>query len=662
MIGSAGIVTASLPTSALGVDLKDFGGREGRDIGPALNRAVEEGGGAPINIGPGEFRLETPFVYRNREKFASSSRVPGLVLIGSGSRRTIIECTAEGGAAIAVAQERPYRFTMGGRLEGFTLRGNPKAPNQDGLRLSGAWNYTISDVEVDGFTGHGLSIPWREDLRWELADVEIIAGSRLARRSAKGGFSDETGLTGGIRMFGPGISPGTTIARLVDDKTLEMSAPATESGNRALEFVGNSDAFQSIVDLNRCRLLSNRGWGLWGGAGMGAVVSWTGTEVALNGAGGVFCGGNAWNLVGGAIYSNNGVGLAVDRVVGGPMMLNVERIEFDSNSEGHVWLKEIRTASFERCRFISHYYPVEGRHRPEIGLIIGNTPATRLAHGVQLKGCQFRSPPNESAKYSALKYSAIQFGAPGGYRHIEILDSPWITRALHHRLFENEPDPAANVLVREDGITRYASRTARAWAILERGSSQKIAAGGLVELVFDRVQGNFAGNAIAQRVLRAKAVVGSDQVELSEDSAGLAAGMPISDDTGRFVASGSTILAVKGKQVRTSSPATSSGEFRALIGGLRVPYAQVYEIDATVTLEGVTAGSAIDLALTVEDRIVRKSTVPAGASLRQSVTIRALLPLEAGVRVSLRIGHDGVNEILTVSGPESGGLSMIAAT
>src|SRR5476649_48078 len=89
IIGGAGLVAASLPTAAPAVDLKDFGARPGQNIAPALAKAVQEGGGAPISIGPGEFRLDTPFTYFNRDRLKTSSRGPGLVLVGSGSHRTV---------------------------------------------------------------------------------------------------------------------------------------------------------------------------------------------------------------------------------------------------------------------------------------------------------------------------------------------------------------------------------------------------------------------------------------------------------------------------------------------------------------------------------------------------------------------------------------------
>lgn len=235
-------------------------------------------------------------------------------------------------------------------------------------------------------------------------------------------------------------------------------------------------------------------------------------------------------------------------------------------------------------------------------------------------------------------------------------------RAPHHRLFDNEPDPSASVLVRQDGITTYASRTPRAWAVVERTAIQRIPSGRLTELLHDLVQGTLAGGASAQRLLRARAVAGTDQLELADVDRGLKPGLPIAADDGRFVADGSTIVSVNGKQVQISAAATSSGEFGLIAGGLRIPYTHVYEVEASVTLEGLTAGSAIDLALTVAGRIVRRSTVPAGALSRQTVAIRALLPLQAEARIGLRVAHDGRHEVSALGGAEGGAFSLIAAT
>jgi hypothetical protein len=644
-------LAVGLPTAALAVDLKDFGAKEGDDIGPVLTRALAEAPGLPLNLGPGEYRLASRLVYINRER-PGASRAPGLVLRGAGSQRTIIRCTGAGDAGLEIGQEIPYRFSVAGHLEGFTLQGVPSAPPQDGLRLSGAWNYTLSDVWITDFSGNGVSLPWRDDLRWQLGDFETTAGSKLARRFAKGGFHEDMRIWGGVRIFGPGLEPGTTVGRIIDETTLEMSAPAKESGARTIEITGNSDAFTSIIHVSECAFSRNRGWGLHAGAGQAVIMSWLRSEADQNGTGGVFCGGNGWSFDGGSIGGNTGVGLLVDRVGGGPLNLRVERIEFDSNVGSHVWLKEINTAKFERCRFISHFEPTTRKNRPEIGFVIGNSPATRVVRNLELIGCQFRAPPDGKENYAG-----IRFGAPGGYQHVEIIDPAWVAKAPQHVLLESEPAAGAHVRVQENGFTRYADRTPRAWAIMERGAAQKLAARAAIELFFDRLQGNLAGGATPQEYRVARATAQSDWLAMPT-TAGLRPGLPVS--AGRLGIDG-RILAVEKDRIRISAAARSDGELRLLVGGLSVPYAQLYEVDALIGVEGAAPGSTLELALTVDGSVTRRAIVPAGPVPRQTLSLRVLLPLPSTARVGLRLSHDGEREIAALAGPLGGSLSIIAA-
>jgi hypothetical protein len=249
----------------------------------------------------------------------------------------------------------------------------------------------------------------------------------------------------------------------------------------------------------------------------------------------------------------------------------------------------VTSVAFDRCRFISHYSPGLEAARPEIGLIFGDTPPAGFVRGVEIRGSLFRAAPGEPGNFSA-----IRFGPRGSYRHIEISDSPWIERAPRHRLFENEPDPDANVVLREDGITAYAGRTPRAWAVLEGGGAQKVPPGGPAELRFASVQGGLAGGA-------------------------------------------------------------------TVTGGVRIPYRQVYEIDASVSVEAAAAGSAIELILTVDGRNVRKSTFAGAGIARQTATLRALLALEAGGKIGLHIAHNGGHEITVGGGADGRSLSVIAA-
>jgi hypothetical protein len=656
LVGS-GVVAASFPTVARAIDLADLGAQPGEDISAALARGLREGDGAPLALGPGVFKLASPLVYSNEDRLLKSSRAPGLVLLGSGQRSTVIEFTGDGAAAIQVTQRHPYRFTLGGRLEGFTLKGNPRAAQQDGIRLSGAWNYNLKNLDVVDFGGHGLSIPQRDDLRWELDHVELKAGSPILRRSVKPGFSDDSGLVGGMQVFGPGVPAGAVIARIIDENALQMSAPASESGEQSLQFVGNPDAFESIVEVADCRFLNNRGWGVWGGAGVAATISWTRSEAALNHSGGVFCAGNGWLFQGGAIYSNTGIGLVVDRVFGGPQILKAERVEFDSNSEAHVWLKEISTAVFERCRFLSHYFPDQKANRPEIGLIIGNDPATRLTRGVELKGCQFRAPPNNAANFAG-----IRFGAPGSYRNIEFVDCPWIARAPHHRFFDNDPHPSGGIAVREEGVTARADRTQRAWTVMEKNSSQKIPSGERVQVLFERVQGALAGGASAHRIVRAAATQDNAEFRLDATQDGLKPGMPVTEYGGTSLPPDSVIVVAQGDRLQASSTSSRNGDLRLLVGGLRIPYSQPYRIDATLEVTGATPATTLELALTVDGRLTRRTIVPGSAIERQTLSLQVLLPLERGARIDLHLRHDAPGEIVVSGSPAAGTLSLIAAT
>jgi hypothetical protein len=655
----AGAMAVSLADAANAVDLKDFGAKPGEDISEALSRALEESGGAPLFLGPGEYRLETPFVYHNRDQLGRQSRVPGFTLVGSGSRRTIIHCAHDGVAGMEVAQELPYRYTLAGRIQGLTLKGNPRAANQDGLRLSGAWNYVLSDVWIENCTGNGLSFPYREDLRWQLADVQTVAGSKIAQRTAQGGVHEEMAIWPTLRIFGAGIAPGTVISRMIDHTSFEMSAPATETGTTTIELVGNTDAFQSVVLLEACFFNDNQGWGLWGGAGIGVSLSWAWTEAQRNKLGGVYCGGGYWKFVGGNIAVNEGVGFLAERVKGSGSPSNIcfEMIEFDVNQGGHVLLRDATFVSFTQCRFISHYSMELQKSRPEIGLTLGDTSAAGFVRGVELRKCLFRSAPAESASYSA-----IRFGAAGSYRHIEIIDCPWIVKGPHHRFLDNEPYPDAGVIIQQDGLTIHAGRTSRAWAILERGRPQKVRGGRPVNLLFEGQQGNLGGSTTAQRVVEAQVVGGKDELEFAAAVPSLQPGMPLADETGTALAPGTTIASASGKIVTMSKPALASGPVRIVVGGVRIPYSQLYEVEASVTIEGATAGAAIDLSLTVDGRDIRKSTVAGTAIARQTVSIRALLPLEAGNIVGVRISHAGNRELTMLGTPDSRNFSLIAAS
>ena len=293
MVGAAAVGGASV----LGdhVDLRDFTphGDGSADDGPAIQRAIDQAAGRAVWLPPGRYLITTPIRYVGR----ADGHAPGLQLVGAGQNATIFDCQVRGAPALFIDQGRAYLFTRDGRIEGIRFAGRPDVPEQEGIRLSGAWNYRLSNLQIDGFSSHGLSSPWREDLKYPLEGLVLEQGSPTVRSA--GGLLTNSGLSGSERVSGPGISAGTVIKRILDDKTLLLSQPATESGTQTLHFVGNSDAFQSILRIEDTRIINNGDWGIWGGAAIGLTCKMSNIEVENNKAGGIYCAGMGWRIVGG---------------------------------------------------------------------------------------------------------------------------------------------------------------------------------------------------------------------------------------------------------------------------------------------------------------------------------------------------------------------------
>ena len=665
LLGRRGVLAAGVASPAVAladpVRLADFGIQEGKDIGPALQRAIDATGGAPVVIGPGRYRIETPVVVkagaRGRADDLSVSRQPGPTILGAGTKRTLIDCAVPGGAPFTIDQARPYAFTVDGRIEGMTLNGVAGVAGQDGLRVSGAWNYTFADLELLGFSGHGLHAPWREDLRWTLDGVQIEAGSRLARRTTGAGFGTASGVTGGSRVHGAGIEPGTKIVRMVDSVTIELSTPATATTTAALEFVGNSDAFQSIVSAQGCRFAHNRGWGIRGGAGIGLILSWAGCEAQLNRSGGVYCAGNAWRLSGGAIYDNGidgGCGLMVEKAWGTPQLLEVDGIEFDSNHRTQVWLKDVRSARFTQSRFISHYYPGEKANRAPVGVTIGNPDGEGAAVSVRFDQCHFRSP-----LVPAADYSCVRFGRRGTYDVVDLVEPFWISRRLEHRWFEAPPHPDARVAMRAGGQTVLATTPGRAASVLEKSSDQVVRPGQWTEVVFDRLAYTSSG-ATGQRVAQIDLVAGVAVAERGTLAAMAREGEPVTDlDDGGAIETGARI-GIDGDRVVLSRPARAGGIKPLVVGGVATTYGGLVDIEASFTVVGAGAGRTCRVAVTFDGAHRREWSEPLAGTGRQTIHVRATVPVDSGIRVGLRIRVDGDAPVGIVGGVAAGGFSVVA--
>ncbi len=649
------------PAAALAepVRLADFGIREGMDIGPALQRAIDATGGAPVVVPAGRYRIETPVVVkagaRGRGDDLSVSRQPGPTIVGAGTKRTTIDCAVTGGAPFMIDQARPYAFTVDSRIEGMTLNGVAGVAGQDGIRLSGAWGCTLEDVEIVGFSGHGVSAPWREDLGWTLTGIVLEAGSTLARRAA--GLGTVTGVTAGHRVRGPGIAPDTRVARMVDYTTIELTRPADASMVSDLLFVGNSDAFQTILTTRACRFVGNRGWGIHGGAAIGLTLEWIACEAQGNRAGGLYCAGTGWRLSGGAVYDNGidgGCGLKVERVWGSPAMLRIDNIEFDSNYGTQVWLKDAHTVAFTQTRFISHYYDDTRDIRAPAGVTLGDPGGQGAATRVRFDQCHFRSPLVPPGAYAC-----VRFGRRGTYDAIDLTDSFWISRQPGHRFFESPPASDATVTVREAGRVVFASRPTRVAIVLEKAERQAIPPGVATEIVFDRM---VAGDAPSTPARESSIEVDVSGIRATGiDVAAPRRALPVVAvaDQGAFASA--TIAPADGTGWGLSS-AVPAGRHRVVVGGAVAPHGDVYEIEASLTLEGGSLQAVARLAVTVGDRVRRQMSWTLTGAAPTTISIRAVVPVSAEARIGLRLWHDAAASVTVVGGPESGGFSVLAVS
>ena len=550
------------------IDLRDFTprGDGSADDGPAIQRAIEQAAGRAIWVPPGRYLVETPIRYVGQV----NRHAPGLQLIGAGQGNTIFDCRVAGGPALFIDQAAPYFFTKNGRIEGIRFAGQPGTPGQEGIRVSGAWDYRLANVQIDGFSSHGISAPWRDDLTWPMEGIETEKGSPIIH--SRGGFITSGAVYSATHVSGPRIPKGTSISRIVDDKTIILSQPATETGGGTLRFVGNSDAFQSILHIEDTSIVRNGGWGIWGRAAVGLICRMWNIDVGLNKGGGIYCGGNAWRIVGGSITDNGadgGCGFMAERITGPPEILHIEAIEFDGNYNANLWLRACSAATVYHCRFISHYQPAENAIRAPVGVVIGDPAgeALRIARDISIDECVFR------AQYSYTHaYTGIRLGAPESYSNIDILDPYWLTLSAGHHKIEGNPATGSFVHMRKTAAPPSRSDAPRALGVLEKTVDQKLARGRAIQIAFERVRIQSRHAATPGIVRRVPMVQG--EATIPAEAANLTGLRSRSDRRGQ--AKACDLEPRDERRWRPShprAPATATRAADVLIGGAMAPYA-----------------------------------------------------------------------------------------
>src|SRR3984885_2888577 len=90
------------------VNARDSGVEPGveRDAAPALQAAIDDARGAAVFVPPGSYRIATPLIWR--APAIVDGHIPGLRLIGAGSRVTRFDCRVSDGAALRIDQSIGY--------------------------------------------------------------------------------------------------------------------------------------------------------------------------------------------------------------------------------------------------------------------------------------------------------------------------------------------------------------------------------------------------------------------------------------------------------------------------------------------------------------------------------------------------------------------------
>ena len=457
------------------INVLDFGADPSgaRDAGSAIQAAIDAASGRTVRVPEGRYRIETPILYR--APAIVDGHIPGLRLVGAGARLTRFDCHVRAGAALRIDQALGYTFSQNGLIEGIELVGAADGAEEDGIYLSGAWHYRFADLRIRHFGRHGITCPYRRDLGYVLTDVAIRNGSdRLARPA--GGFM--TRLRPGDRIAAHGLAEPATVVEVIDDVTIRVSTPAVESATVDVTFGGNTDAFQTILDLERCNIEDNGGWGIDGSGGLGLLLSWIDSAVQECRQGGVRVGGGT-RLNRGIIAANGrdgddgAAGLHAIRAPGTPQLLHLENIEFDSNHGVQLWLQYAANARCYQCRFISHAH--DGTTMvPETGVLFGGRDGgAGNARNIALEQCAWRADAQH-----ALAFRAIAFGTVGTYDAVRVTDPLWITLTPPHQLkYAPQPHPDSAVRIVENGAPILAAGSARPTLVMRKRRPQTLSPG-----------------------------------------------------------------------------------------------------------------------------------------------------------------------------------------
>lgn len=120
-------------------------------IQAALNVHKEDGGGA--------VRVDGFPVVNRRLVYATSGEAQGLIVKGTGERRTIFDNRVVDGFLFDIDGSLvPSQFAFGTQLKGFQIATTTSPANSGGIRLKGLWNADLDHITISGLSDDAIEL------------------------------------------------------------------------------------------------------------------------------------------------------------------------------------------------------------------------------------------------------------------------------------------------------------------------------------------------------------------------------------------------------------------------------------------------------------------------------------------------------------------------
>lgn len=601
----------------------------------AIQAAIDAAAGAELRIPAGKWLVTRTLRFRT----PPGGHGPGLKLAGDGMMSTVLDCRVLDGPALSVEQTEGYHFGKGGFIRDMEFRGlnASSGREQHGIVLSGAWFYRFDRVLVEGFKGHGLLVPFMSDRGFRYSDVDIVAGSNIARRP-KGDFNFT--VASGETIVGDGIPPGTYVDQVPDGSVLQMTKPALRSGHVELNIFGrNPDGQTTSLFGQDCRFMGNGGWGIYGGIGVGFTLSLRDCEVGANATGGIRTDG-ILDMYGGGVGANGtndgrGIGILLDSSTNsGTHRARLEAVEIDGNRDANLWLRRVRFVRVIRCRFQAAEFDKLGVQFPRVSVRIGDSDgsAARTVEFIQ----------NMVRVDARHLWPHVGFEIPDGAEvdNLTVRDTffwgGWSD--AHHTKYRIGKLANQNARLRFDEEGRLSAGTsvpALYQARLRTPSEGRVEPGGAQIVRFTLVESNQPRLPASWPMSRMEALTtseGSDEVRSDREiSRQVAAGMPVLlyDDAVSLEAPNTPEIArvaaaPASRLMRLDRAAAVSRTRAAMVGGTICPFEGYFAVDLIVDVRGTAESQPIALTLLVDGKPWRTENtlihgLPTGETARLSV-------------------------------------------